>query len=215
MAARPAGVEPADNRSLPSLRGGAAEEPVAAVAVRPAARLRGRPDLPGDKSISHRALLLGLLAEGESRIAAAGDGQDVRSTAAIVAALGASVERVAESAGRVDYRVVSPGGDALTEPDGILDCGNSGTTTRLLAGLLAGRPMFAIIDGDASLRRRPMGRVVEPLRSMGATFGGRRGATLLPLAIPGGRDCPHRLRDARSQRAGQVRDPAGRARRGR
>ncbi len=154
-------------------------------AVRRAARLRGNPALPGDKSISHRALLLALLATGESRITAAGDGQDVRSTAAIVAALGARVERVAEAAGRVDYLVVSPGGDALTEPDGILDCGNSGTTTRLLAGLLAGRPMFAVLDGDASLRRRPMRRVVEPLRSMGATFGGRRGATLLPLAVTG------------------------------
>ncbi len=107
--------------------------------VRPAARLRGTPALPGDKSISHRALLFALLAEGESRIAAAGDGEDVRSTAGLVAALGATVERVAERDGRVDYRVVSPGGDALTEPDEILDCGNSGTTARLAAGVLAGR----------------------------------------------------------------------------
>jgi len=186
MAARPAGVAPADNGS-PHLaaRDTAGELPDHAIRVGPAARLRGRPNLPGDKSISHRALLLALLAEGESRIEAAGDGEDVRSTAAIVAALGARVERVAGAAGRSDYRVVSPGGDALTEPDGILDCGNSGTTTRLVAGLLAGRPMFAILDGDASLRRRPMGRVVEPLRSMGATFGGRRGATLLPLSLTG------------------------------
>lgn len=153
--------------------------------VLPAARLRGRPALPGDKSISHRALLLALLAEGESRIAAAGDGEDVRSTAGVCRALGATVERVAERAGRVDYRVVSPGGGALAEPEGPLDCGNSGTTTRLVAGLLAGRPMFAILDGDASLRRRPMGRVVEPLAAMGASFAGRRGATLLPLAVTG------------------------------
>jgi 3-phosphoshikimate 1-carboxyvinyltransferase len=153
--------------------------------VRPAARLRGRPALPGDKSISHRALLLALLAQGESRIAAAGDGEDVRSTAGVVRALGATVERVAEANGRVDYRVVSPGGAALTEPEAFLDCGNSGTTTRLVAGLLAGRTLFAVLDGDASLRRRPMGRVVEPLRAMGASFAGRRGATLLPLAITG------------------------------
>ncbi len=153
--------------------------------VRPAARLRGRPALPGDKSISHRALLLALLAEGESRIAAAGDGEDVRSTAGIVRALGATVERLAERDGRVDYRVVSPGGGALAEPEAILDCGNSGTTTRLVAGLLAGRPLFAVLDGDASLRRRPMGRVVEPLRAMGASFSGRRSATLLPLAVTG------------------------------
>ena len=103
----------------------------------------------------------------------------------MVAALGATVERVAERAGRVDYRVISPGGDALAEPEGILDCGNSGTTTRLVAGLLAGRPLFAVLDGDASLRRRPMGRVVEPLRAMGATFAGRGGDTLLPLAVTG------------------------------
>ena len=153
--------------------------------IRPAARLRGRPALPGDKSISHRALLLALLAEGESRILAAGDGEDVRSTAGVVAALGAQVARTAERGGRVDYRVVSPGGDDLVEPDDILDCGNSGTTTRLLAGLLAGRDLFAILDGDASLRRRPMGRVVDPLRAMGATFSGRHGDTLLPLAIRG------------------------------
>ena len=156
-----------------------------ALVVRPAARLRGRPALPGDKSISHRALLLALLAEGESRIGAAGDGADIRSTARTVAALGAVVERLAEHAWRVDYRVVSPGGTALREPEGILDCGNSGTTTRLLAGLLAGRPLFAVLDGDPSLRRRPMGRVVEPLAAMGATFAGRQGATLLPLAITG------------------------------
>ena len=153
--------------------------------VRPAARLRGAPALPGDKSISHRALLLALLAPGESTIAAAGDGEDVRTTAAIVAALGATVERTAVRGGRVDYRVVSPGGDALVEPTGVLDCGNSGTTTRLLAGVLAGRHMFAVLDGDASLRRRPMGRVTEPLARMGAGFAGRAGATLLPLAITG------------------------------
>lgn len=159
--------------------------PSDAVVVRPATRLRGRPSLPGDKSISHRALLLALLAQGESRIAAAGDGADVRSTAGVVSALGALVERVAERAGRVDYRVVSPGGDALHEPEGILDCGNSGTTTRLVAGLIAGRPLFAVLDGDTSLRRRPMGRVVEPLRAMGAAFSGRGGDTLLPMAVTG------------------------------
>ena len=156
-----------------------------AVVVRPAARLRGTPSLPGDKSISHRALLLALLARGESRIAAAGDGADVRSTAGVVATLGATVERVANRGGRVDYRIESPGGGSLAEPESILDCGNSGTTTRLVAGVLAGRPVFAVLDGDASLRRRPMGRVVEPLRAMGASLSGRRGDTLLPLAIAG------------------------------
>ena len=156
-----------------------------ALVVRPAVRLRGTPALPGDKSISHRALLLALLAPGESTIAAAGDGDDVRTTAALIAALGASVERTATRGSRVDYRVVSPGGLALTEPEGVLDCGNSGTTTRLVAGLLAGRDLFAVLDGDASLRGRPMARVTEPLTRMGAVFAGRRGGTLLPLAITG------------------------------
>jgi 3-phosphoshikimate 1-carboxyvinyltransferase len=156
-----------------------------AFVVRPAARLRGSPALPGDKSISHRALLLALLATGESTIASAGDGEDVRSTAGSVAALGATVERTTVGGGRVDYRVVSPGGDALVEPEGVLDCGNSGTTTRLVAGVLAGRPLFAVLDGDASLRRRPMGRITEPLTRMGAAFAGRGGGTLLPLAITG------------------------------
>ncbi len=156
-----------------------------ALVVRRAARLRGRPALPGDKSISHRALLLALLAEGESLITAAGDGADVRSTAGVAEALGARVERLEEHAGRVDYRVISPGGDALAEPDDILDCGNSGTTARLVAGLLAGRPMSAVLDGDESLRRRPMGRVIEPLRAMGATLAGRDRDTLLPLTVTG------------------------------
>lgn len=174
MTGGPAGASPALDASPPD-----------ALSVRPATRLRGTPALPGDKSISHRALLLALLAEGESRILAAGDGADVRSTAGIVAALGAEVERTDRRGGRVDYRVVSPGAGALREPEGPLDCGNSGTTTRLVAGMLAGRPLFAVLDGDASLRRRPMGRIVEPLTAMGASFAGRRGATLLPLAITG------------------------------
>jgi 3-phosphoshikimate 1-carboxyvinyltransferase len=160
-------------------------DPADDAVVRPASRLRGSPSLPGDKSISHRALLLALLARGEGRITGAGDGGDVRSTARVIAALGATVERVAEDGGRVDYGVISPGGDALVEPEGVLDCGNSGTTTRLVAGLLAGRPLFAVLDGDASLRTRPMGRVVEPLRAMGAGLAGREGDTLLPLEITG------------------------------
>jgi 3-phosphoshikimate 1-carboxyvinyltransferase len=180
MATMPAGAQPAHEDPVRP-PGGDGD----VLVVRAAARLRGRPALPGDKSISHRALLLALLAEGESRIAAAGDGADIRSTAGVAVALGAVVERIAERAGRVDYRVVSPGGAALCEPNGVLDCGNSGTTTRLVAGLLAGRPLFAVLDGDASLRRRPMGRVVEPLTRMGAVFGGRSGKTLLPLAITG------------------------------
>jgi 3-phosphoshikimate 1-carboxyvinyltransferase len=153
--------------------------------VRGATRLRGELRLPGDKSISHRALMLAALASGESRIDRAGDGADVRSTAGIVAALGASVERVDDDGRTVSYRVVSPGADGLTEPDGILDCGNSGTSLRLLTGLLAGLPMTCVLDGDASLRRRPVARIIEPLRSMGAVLHARRNDSLPPLTVVG------------------------------
>lgn len=153
--------------------------------VRPATRLRGELRLPGDKSVSHRALLFATLAAGESRITAAGDGADVRSTAGIMAALGASVERLAEDGRRVDYRVVSPGADGLHEPDRILDCGNSGTSLRLIAGMLAGLPMTCILDGDDSLRRRPVARIIEPLRRMGAVLHGRRHDSLPPLTVVG------------------------------
>lgn len=157
-----------------------------AVAVVPAAaRLRGELHLPGDKSVSHRALLLATLAAGESRIDAAGDGADVRSTAAVMRALGATVERVAERPGLVDYRVASPGADGLTEPDAILDCGNSGTSLRLISGMLAGLPMTCVLTGDDSLRRRPVARIIEPLRRMGAVLHARRDDSLPPLTVVG------------------------------
>jgi 3-phosphoshikimate 1-carboxyvinyltransferase len=151
----------------------------------PAARLRGSPRLPGDKSISHRSLLLALLADGESRITQAGDGADVRSTAGIVRVLGADVERTAGDGGRVDYRVRSGGPSSIREPRAVLDCGNSGTSTRLILGLLARAAVTATLDGDASLRSRPMARVVEPLRAMGATIDGRADGAHLPLTITG------------------------------
>ena len=161
----------------------AAEPPVER--VRPSTRLRGELRLPGDKSISHRALILAALAEGESRIDGAGDGADVRSTAGIVAALGASVER-AEGAGRtVGYRVVSPGVDGLRRPAAVLDCGNSGTSLRLCSGVLAGLPFEAVLDGDDSLRGRPVARIIEPLRSMGAALTARRNDSLPPLTVVG------------------------------
>jgi 3-phosphoshikimate 1-carboxyvinyltransferase len=129
--------------------------------------------------------MLAALAEGESRIEGAGDGADVRSTAGIVAALGASVERVETDARTVTYRVVSPGADSLMEPDGILDCGNSGTSLRLMSGILAGLAMTATLDGDASLRRRPVARIIGPLRSMGAVLHARRNDSLPPLTVVG------------------------------
>jgi 3-phosphoshikimate 1-carboxyvinyltransferase len=154
--------------------------------VDPAPRLRGRPALPGDKSISHRALMLGLLAEGESRIVGAGDGADVRSTAGIARDLGATVERGRDDGHTVDYVVRSPGIDGLVSPEHVLDCGNSGTSLRLFAGILAGQPFEAVLDGDASLRRRPMARIIEPLRAMGATLAGQRDS-LPPVRVSGRR----------------------------
>jgi 3-phosphoshikimate 1-carboxyvinyltransferase len=160
--------------------------------VEPAVRLRGELVLPGDKSVSHRALMLATLAAGESRIAGAGDGADIRSTAAACRALGATVERFgADDDGdggapaTVDYRVVSPGVDGLREPAADLDCGNSGTSLRLLAGVLAGLPFRSVLDGDDSLRRRPVARIIEPLRAMGATLHARSDDSLPPLTIIG------------------------------
>ena len=159
--------------------------------VRPAARLRGELRLPGDKSISHRALLFAAIAAGETLIIGAGDGHDVRSTAGVIGALGAEVERLPaapdDAPGTARWRVRSPGRDGLlaVAGGGSLDCGNSGTTMRLGAGLVAGIAGTHRLDGDASLRRRPMGRVLEPLRAMGvaASGGGRDTA---PLEITGG-----------------------------
>src|SRR5436190_3084783 len=159
------------------------EPPVAR--IRASARLRGDLRMPGDKSVSHRALLLAALAAGESRIEGAGDGADVRSTAGIVAALGATVTRTPGTGRSVDYQVASPGADGLREPMATLDCGNSGTSLRLAAGMLAGLPMRCTLDGDDSLRGRPVARIIGPLRSMGAELHARRNDSLPPLTVIG------------------------------
>ena len=138
--------------------------------------LRGRVRVPGDKSISHRALILGALAEGRSVVRGLSDGDDVVRTQAALAAMGASF----------DGDTVDGGRGRLHEPDGVLDVGNSGTGIRLLAGLCAGLPWMTVLTGDASVRRRPMSRVAEPLRLMGATVDGRNGGRLPPLAVRGG-----------------------------
>jgi 3-phosphoshikimate 1-carboxyvinyltransferase len=148
-------------------------------------RLAGEVRLPGDKSISHRALMLALLARGTSSIRGASGGADVRSTAGILRALGATVTEGVGDVGRVVYRVESPGPDGLREPDAPLDCGNSGTSLRLFAGILAGLPMTAVLDGDDSLRGRPVARIIEPLRSMGAVLQGRHQDSLPPLTVTG------------------------------
>ena len=152
-------------------------------ARRAAGPLRGTVRVPGDKSISHRALMFAGLAVGETRIEGLLEGEDVLCTAAAMGALGAEVIRDAPG----QWRVAGRGIGGLVEPDGVLDMGNSGTAARLLCGILASHDLFAVMTGDASLRRRPMRRVTEPLAACGARFQSRAGGRL-PLAIQGARD---------------------------
>jgi 3-phosphoshikimate 1-carboxyvinyltransferase len=138
--------------------------------------LSGRVRVPGDKSVSHRALLLGALAGGVSHVRGLSDGDDVARTAAALQALG----------GRVEDGRISAGPGGLHAPDGPLDVGNSGTTMRLLAGVVAARPWTTALTGDASLSRRPMDRVALPLRLMGAEVSGRGERCYPPLVVTGG-----------------------------
>jgi len=144
-------------------------------------RVSGCLRVPGDKSISHRALILGALAHGETEICGWLEGADCRATLEVLSALGVPFSRRREA-----LCLVGKGPEALQEPGGVLDAQNSGTTLRLLAGVLAGRPFFSVLTGDGSLRQRPMRRVVEPLSAMGATLWGRAGGQFPPLAIRGG-----------------------------
>ncbi|WP_322795170.1 3-phosphoshikimate 1-carboxyvinyltransferase [Tepidiforma sp.] len=147
------------------------------------ARVRATIRVPADKSISHRALMFNAIADGEATVTGILDSEDIRSTARCLEGLGV---RVDWPEGADTARVVGSGLHGLREPEDVLDCGNSGTTIRLLLGLLAGQPFLSILTGDASLRGRPMGRVIHPLRAMGASIQGRRDDTLAPVAIRGG-----------------------------
>jgi len=149
--------------------------------VRPVNRLHGSVEVPGDKSVSHRAALLGALADGVTEIHGYLEAEDCVRTLTAVGALGADVTRK----GPGHYRIAGAGRHGLHEPDDVIDCGNSGTTARLLLGVLAGQPFSALLTGDASLRGRPMARVTEPLGRMGAVIVGRARATRLPLAVQG------------------------------
>jgi len=145
--------------------------------------LRGTLRVPGDKGISHRALLFAAMADGESRVTGLAGGDDVRRTRLALTALGAELS-VAGGTGAVT--VAGRGVESFTEPGDVVDCGNSGTSIRLLTGLLSGRPFLTVLTGDASLVTRPMRRVVEPLRAMGAHIDGRADGSLAPLAVRGG-----------------------------
>ncbi|RPF84862.1 MAG: 3-phosphoshikimate 1-carboxyvinyltransferase, partial [Synechococcus sp. TMED20] len=145
--------------------------------------LSGRVKVPGDKSISHRSLLFGAIAEGRTTIDGLLPAEDPLSTAACLRAMGVTISPIENDS---IVTVEGVGLDGLQEPTEILNCGNSGTTMRLMLGLLAGRAgRHFVLDGDASLRRRPMGRVSQPLASMGADVRGRQGGSLAPLAVQG------------------------------
>ena len=147
--------------------------------AQPVTGLTGTVRAPGDKSMSHRALILGAMATGVTTIDGLLEGDDVRATAAAMRAFGATVERLNE--GR--WRVTGKGG--LFEPDNVIDCGNAGTGARLIMGAAAGYPITTTFTGDASLRGRPMKRVLTPLETMGARWLGRSGGRL-PISVQGG-----------------------------
>lgn len=142
--------------------------------------LKGRIRVPGDKSISHRSIMLGALAVGETRVTGLLEGEDVLSTAAAMRAMGATIERDADGM----WHVHGVGVGGLLQPQAALDMGNSGTSTRLLMGLVATHPITATFVGDASLSKRPMGRVIDPLSTMGAEFTASPGGRL-PLTLRG------------------------------
>ncbi|WP_299491433.1 3-phosphoshikimate 1-carboxyvinyltransferase [Acaryochloris sp. IP29b_bin.137] len=152
--------------------------------IQPQGPLQGTITIPGDKSISHRALMLGALASGKTTIQGLLLGEDPRSTAHCFRALGADISELNTE----QVQVQGIGLGQLQEPTTVLDAGNSGTTLRLMLGILASHPdRLFTVTGDASLRSRPMGRIVKPLQQMGADIWGRQGDTLAPLAVRGRR----------------------------
>ncbi len=150
--------------------------------VRSPEALTGEISVPGDKSISHRALILNSVAKGRAVVTGLSNGEDVLSTMGCMRAMGVDIQ----PSGQPGAVTVQGSGWDLEEPDDALDAGNSGTSMRLLSGILAGQPFLSVINGDASLRTRPMGRIVQPLQQMGASVMGRRNDTLAPLTIRGG-----------------------------
>jgi 3-phosphoshikimate 1-carboxyvinyltransferase len=168
-------------RKDPNLTNSGPATPLEAAACGP---LSGKVRVPGDKSISHRALILGALAVGETRISGLLEGEDVLNTAKSMRALGAKVERT----GPFAWKVNGVGVGGFAEPVSPLDFGNSGTGCRLVMGAVAGCPVTATFDGDASLRARPMRRILDPLELMGARAGEAREGGRLPLTLHGARD---------------------------
>ena len=154
------------------------------VTSRRAARLSGTAEVPGDKSVSHRALIFGALTVGETRITGLLEGDDVLGTAEAMRAFGAEVTRTGTNNDDAAWSVHGFGVGGLAEPANVIDCGNAGTGVRLIMGMMATTPISATFTGDASLRRRPMGRILDPLMLFGARSAGRAGG-LLPLTLTG------------------------------
>jgi 3-phosphoshikimate 1-carboxyvinyltransferase len=155
---------------------------MSSLTIMPGGPLNGIISVPGDKSITHRAIMLSALANGETTITGYCPGEDCLNTARAFRAMGIQIEENPTS-----LHVFGKGQWGLTEPDSPIDCGNSGTGIRLLTGLLAGQDFFTVLTGDESIRRRPMGRVVKPIRTMGAAITGRKGGELAPFAVTGSR----------------------------
>ena len=157
--------------------------------IAPVKSLAGEFIVPGDKSISHRSIMFASLAEGTSRISGLLRGEDCLSTLAAFKSLGIEVEDRAE-----DELIIHGRGLTLQEPADVIDCGNSGTTMRLMSGILAAQPFFSVLTGDKYLRNRPMGRVINPLKEMGATILGRNDNSKAPFALCGGQLKPMEYR---------------------
>ncbi len=150
--------------------------------IAPIKSLRGEVSVPGDKSISHRSIMFGSLAEGTTRVSGFLMGEDNLSTWKAFESMGVTISQTGTEA----LEIKGVGLNGLQEPGDVLDCGNSGTTIRLMSGLLAGQNFFSVLTGDKYLRKRPMQRVVTPLAAMGAQIWGRDGGERAPLAIQGG-----------------------------
>lgn len=149
--------------------------------IQPAKRIQGETQVPGDKSISHRAVMFGALAEGTTRISGFLQGADCLSTIDCFSRMGVSIEREGDH-----VTVHGKGWFGLQEPNQKLDVGNSGTTIRLMSGILATQPFHCVVEGDESIAKRPMRRVIGPLREMGAKIDGRKNGEFTPLSIRGG-----------------------------
>lgn len=150
------------------------------LSIKPVKKLSGEVKIPGDKSISHRAVIFGSLAEGDTYIKGFLESEDCLKTVRAFRLMGVKIDRLNPG----EYQITGTGLKGLSEPEDIIDCGNSGTTMRLLCGLLAAQPFYSVLTGDDSLRRRPMDRIIEPLNMMGANIWGRDDK-FAPLSIKG------------------------------